>query len=80
MPLVLSAQQRRVSPPAPAGDVRIAVVDLETLVRQLPEAAQIDRQLSETAQRFRDTLTQFRAELERRLEEYRKREAILTPE
>ncbi len=75
--LTLNAQQRRASP---AGEVRVAVVDLETLVRQLPEAAQIDRQLNETAQRFRDTLTQLRSELERRLDEYRKREGILTPD
>jgi len=61
-------------------EIRVAVVDLETLVRQLPEAAQIDQRLNETAQRFRDTLTQLRSELEKRLEEYRKREAILTPE
>lgn len=76
--VVLSAQQRRPAAALAAGDMRIAVVDLETLVRQLPEAAQIDRQLTETAQRFRDTLTQLRTELERRLEEYRKREALLT--
>lgn len=73
----LGAQQRR---PSSAGEVRVAVVDLETLVRQLPEAAQIDRQLNEAAQRFRDTLTQLRSELERRLDEYRKREGILTPD
>ena len=75
-PLVLLAQQRRPT----SGEVRVAVVDLETLLRQLPEAAQIDRQLTETAQRFRDTLVQLRNEFERRLEEYRKREALLTPE
>ncbi|GBD06242.1 hypothetical protein HRbin21_00026 [bacterium HR21] len=80
VPLVLSAQQRRPTAVSAAGEIRVGVVDLETLVRQLPEAAQIDRQLSETAQRFRDTLTQLRTELERRLDEYRKREALLTPE
>jgi outer membrane protein len=77
--MVLGAQQRRPAAPA-AGEIRIAVVDLETLVRQLPEAAQIDRQLTETAQRFRDTLERLRTELERKLDDYRKREALLTPE
>ncbi|MCS7176764.1 MAG: OmpH family outer membrane protein [Candidatus Kapabacteria bacterium] len=74
------AQQSRTSQSSSAASPRVAVVDLETIVRQLPEAAQIDRQLMETGQRFRDTLTQLRTELERRLEEYRKREAILTAE
>jgi outer membrane protein len=80
VPFLVLAQQRRTSASAPAGDVRIAVVDLETLVRQLPEAAQIDRQLSEAAQRFRDTLERLRTELERRIDEYRKREALMTAE
>jgi len=77
--VLVSAQTARQRPPA-AELIRIAVVNLETLVRELPEAAEIDRRLTETAQRYRDTLTQLRTELERRLEDYRKREALLTPD
>ncbi len=77
--VLVSAQTAR-QRPAATESVRIAVVNLETLVRELPEAAEIDRRLTETAQRYRDTLAQLRAELERRLEDYRKREALLTPD
>jgi outer membrane protein len=77
--VLVNAQTARQRPTA-TESVRIAVVNLETLVRELPEAAEIDRRLTETAQRYRDTLTQLRTELERRLEDYRKREALLTPD
>lgn len=60
--------------------LRIAVADLEKIAKELPEAVEADKQLTELRQRFLDTLQMMEAKFKERLEAYQKGKAMMTAE
>jgi len=57
---------------------RIGFVNAETVLKELPEAQQANRQLEEWGGRVQDTLRMMQKEFETRIENYRKQEAMMS--
>ncbi len=60
--------------------VRIGVVNAETILKELPEALQASKAIEDAGLKIRDTLQMMQKEFESRIENYRKQEAMMTPD
>lgn len=61
-----------------AQNYKIAVVNTEIIIKELPEAQQASKSIDEAAQKIRDTLAMMQKEFESRIASYRKQEAMMT--
>lgn len=61
-----------------AQNYKIAVVNTEIIIKELPEAQQASKSIDEAAQKIRDTLAMMQKEFEARIASYRKQEAMMT--
>ena len=59
--------------------VRIAYVNSETILRELPEAQQVKKELETTIKGWQDELERMSKELQDGLEDYQKKQALLDP-
>jgi outer membrane protein len=57
--------------------VKIAVVDIETIVKELPEAAEADKKLKEMGMKWQDTIITWRKELEEKFQKYQKQKGMM---
>lgn len=73
----ISAQ--KVTPSQPSG-IKIAVVDLETIVKELPEAVEADKKLKEMGTKWQDTIITWRKQLEEKFQQYQKQKGMMTAE
>lgn len=62
----------------PSGSIRIGVADMETIAKQLPEAIEADKKLTDLRQKFVDTLKMMEKQYVDELEKYKKGEALMT--
>jgi outer membrane protein len=60
-----------------AQSVRIAYVNSETILRELPEAQQIRKELEDTVKVWQDQLEKMSKELQAAIDDYQKKEAML---
>lgn len=58
-------------------NMNIAVVDVETIVKEMPEAIEADRKLKEIGTKWQDTLIAMRRDLEERLQQYQKQKSMM---
>ncbi len=63
----------------PTKPVRIAYVNSETILRELPEAQQVKKELEATIKEWQDELERMGKELQDGLEDYQKKQAMLDP-
>ena len=63
-----------------AQNFKIGVVSTEVVIRELPEYIKANKTMEELNLKYRDTLQMMRKELETRVENYRKQEAMMTAE
>lgn len=75
MLFVASANAQK--PAANAGAVSIAVVDVETIVKELPEAIDADKRLKEIGTKWQDTLINMRKDLETKFQAYQKQKSMM---
>jgi len=64
---------------SPAQSVKVAYVNSETILRELPEAQQVRKELETTIKGWQDELDQMSKELQDGVEDYQKKEALLDP-
>jgi len=60
-----------------SANMNIAVVDVETIVKEMPEAIEADRKLKEIGTKWQDTLISKRTELESRFQQYQKQKSMM---
>jgi len=60
--------------------IRIAVVEIETIVKGLPEAAEADARLKEMGTKWQDTIITWRKELETKFQQYQKQKGMMNAE
>ncbi|MGA2298711.1 MAG: OmpH family outer membrane protein, partial [FCB group bacterium] len=58
--------------------VNIGVVDVETIVKELPEAVAADKLLKDITQKYRDTLMLFQKEYSDKIDAYDKQKSMMT--
>jgi outer membrane protein len=59
------------------GAISIGVVDVETIVKELPEAIAADKLLKDLGQKYRDTLMLFQKEYNDKYEQFDKQKAMM---
>ncbi len=57
--------------------IKIAVVDIETIVKELPEAAEADARLKEMGTKWQDTIIAWRKDLEAKFQQYQKQKGMM---
>ena len=62
-----------------AQSVKIAYVNSETILRELPEAQQVKKELETTIKGWQDELERMSKELQDGIEDYQKKQALLDP-
>ena len=62
-----------------AQGVKIAYVNSETILRELPEAQQVKKELETTIKEWQDELERMGKELQEGLDDYQKKQALLDP-
>ena len=55
---------------AGSGNNNVAVVDVEAIVKELPEAIEADKQLKEIGQKYQDSLVKMQQALETKVQNY----------
>ena len=56
----------------------IGIVDVEAVVKEMPEAIAADRELTELSNRYRDTIIERRTVLETKLQNYQKQRSMMS--
>jgi outer membrane protein len=56
----------------------LGVVDVETVLKELPEAIEADKKIKEVGQKWQDTLIQLRSNLQQKFEQYQKQKGMMT--
>ena len=56
----------------------IGVVDVDAVVKEMPEAIAADKEMTEMRNRIQDTITNMRKELETKVQNYQKQKAMMT--
>jgi len=59
--------------------IKIGVVDIETIVKTMPEAAAADKKLQDLSQKYRDSLLSLEKKFNSKMENYNKQKAMMTP-
>ena len=62
------------------GTIKIGVVDVEAIVKEIPEAADADKKLQEMNVTFRDSLSAMEKTFVEKAEQYQKQKAMMTPD
>ncbi|MGI6370438.1 MAG: OmpH family outer membrane protein [Ignavibacteria bacterium] len=55
----------------------IAVVDIEAIVKEMPEAIEADKQLKDISQKYQDSLTKMQKDLEAKAQNYQKQKSMM---
>lgn len=70
----LSATSLKAQSPA------IGVVDVQTIVEQMPDAIKADKELKALGQAYQDSLIKYQQDFEARLKKYESQKAMMSPE
>ncbi|MBR3091195.1 MAG: OmpH family outer membrane protein [Bacteroidetes bacterium] len=62
---------------AGSGNNNVAVVDVEAIVKELPEAIEADKQLKEIGQKYQDSLVKMQQALETKVQNYQKQKSMM---
>ncbi len=56
---------------------KVGIVDVETVLKELPEAISADKQIKEIGQKWQDTLLTMRNDLQSKFEQYQKQKSMM---
>lgn len=73
--LFLSVNQSKAQKEKP---IKIGIVDVEMIVKELPEAVDADKMLQDLAQGFRDSLLSIEKKFSAKMEQYNKQKTMMT--
>eukprot|EP01107_Rhizomastix_libera_P008409 TRINITY_DN23602_c0_g1_i1.p1 TRINITY_DN23602_c0_g1~~TRINITY_DN23602_c0_g1_i1.p1 ORF type:complete len:185 (-),score=21.45 TRINITY_DN23602_c0_g1_i1:12-566(-) len=62
---------------ATAGGTTIGIVDVETIVKEMPDAISADKKLKDIGQKWQDTLMGMRKDLETKYQQYQKQKSMM---
>ncbi|MGE5480901.1 MAG: OmpH family outer membrane protein [Chloroflexota bacterium] len=65
---------------APTVAVRIGIVDVETIVKELPEAADADKKLKDMGKIWQDSLIAMRQDFDQKVQQYSKQKGMMPQE
>lgn len=57
--------------------LKIGIVDTETIIKEMPEAKKADNDLKALGQKYQDTLLTFQNELQERVQQYQKQKGMM---
>ncbi len=60
-----------------AQNLKLGIVDVQTVIMQMPEAQGADQMLKEITSKYQDTIAKMRKDLEEKLEQYKKQKAMM---
>lgn len=60
-----------------AQNLKLGVVDVQTVIMQMPEAQSADQMLKDITLKYQDTIGRMRKDLEEKLESYKKQKAMM---
>lgn len=60
-----------------SGNIKVAVVDMEKIVKEMPEAIEADKKIQAQQQLFTDSLASMKASMQQRYENYMKQQAMM---
>ena len=63
-----------------ANQVKLGIVDAETILKEMPEFQAADKEVREVGQKWSDTLSILREDLKKKFETYQKQSAMMTPD
>lgn len=58
--------------------LKVGIVSLETIVKEIPEAVKADQELQDLAKKYQDTLIAMKDEFDERLKQYQKQQSMMT--
>lgn len=56
----------------------LGIVDVETVLKEMPEALDADKKIKEIGQKWQDTLIQLRSGLQQKFEQYQKQKSMMS--
>lgn len=62
---------------AKAQNFKVAVVEVETVLKELPEAIEADKKIKDIGQKWQDTLITLRNDLQSKFEQYQKQKSMM---
>ena len=65
---------------AQKSSIKIGIVDVETIVKEMPEAAEADKNLKDITQKFRDSLLAIQKAYTDKFQLFEKQKAMMTPD
>lgn len=65
---------------AQAQQLRVGIVNSETVIQQMPEAKEADAKMNEVIKLYRDSVELIQREFQAKLEQYEKQKTMMTPE
>ncbi len=60
------------------GNLTVGIVDIEAIVKEMPEAIDADKKLSDIGQKYKDSLAKMETNLKTKLEAYQKQKAMMS--
>lgn len=60
--------------------VKFAVVDIETILKEMPEAIEADKKLKEIGTKWQDTLISMKKDFDERIQKYQKQKSLMNAE
>lgn len=60
-----------------AQNLKLGIVDVQTVIMQMPEAQSADQMLKDITSKYQDTIAKMRKDLEDKLEQYKKQKAMM---
>lgn len=63
-----------------AGQLKIGIVDIETILKEMPEAVEADKKLKEMGLKWQDTLLNMKKDFDEKLQKYQKQKSLMNAE
>ena len=72
--------QYKLNAQAKDSGVKIGVVDIETILKEMPEAIEADKKLKEIGTKWQDTLINMKKDFDERIQKYQKQKSLMSAE
>lgn len=63
-----------------AQQLKIGIVNLETIITEMPAAKDADKMLKDLTKQYQDSLIAMRTEFEQKIQDYQKQQSMMTPD
>lgn len=63
---------------AQSSQIKVGIVDVETILKEMPEAIEADKKIKDTGKKWQDTLQNMQKDLQSKVEAYQKQQAMMS--